>query len=186
MSVQVMGKTFGIRAGAYIIDSVIYVVANFAILFLVGMVLGIAFALSGREISVDGQAAQCLGLIVGLVRFPLYFTIFEWLYGATVGKLVLGIRVVKENGEPCDFRAAFIRALLRYIDGLLFGIPAYASMKAPLYQRIGDKSAKTVVVSAKEAIVQQHREWWWFLVAAGLYLTLDTIVTLFLVIAAIR
>ncbi len=180
------GKKFGIRAAAYIIDSVVYVVASFAIQFLVGIMLGIAFLLSGREFYIDEQSTQCLNLIVGLVRFALYFTIFEWLYGATLGKLVLGMRVVKKNGEPCDFGAAFIRALLRYVDGLFFGIPAYASMKAPLYQRIGDKSAKTVVFGAKETIIQRPHAWWWFLVATGLYLALDTIVTLFLGIAAIR
>jgi uncharacterized RDD family membrane protein YckC len=180
------GKKFGIRSAAYIIDSVVYTVASFVVQFLVIVMLGIAFALSGRELQFDEQSMQCLGMIVGLVRFTVYFTIFEWLYGATLGKLVLGMRVVKQNGEPCNFGAAFVRALVRYIDGLFFGIPAYATMKAPLYQRMGDKSAKTIVVGATGAIIQRPRDWWWFLVAAGLYLALDTIVALFLLIAVIR
>lgn len=180
------GKTFGIRAGAYIIDSVVYFVATFGVTISVSIALGIALALSGRQFYLDDQSTQCLSLAAGLVQFALYFVIFEWLYGATLGKLVLGMRVVQENGEACGLGAALIRAALRYIDGLFFGIPAYATMKAPLYQRIGDKAAKTVVVSAQGATIQQPREWWWFLVAAGLYVALDTVVTLFLLLAAIR
>jgi hypothetical protein len=47
--IQAAGKTFGIRAGAYTIDSVLYVVASLVIQFMVFFVIGIALAISGRE-----------------------------------------------------------------------------------------------------------------------------------------
>ena len=121
-----------------------------------------------------------------MVLSIVYFTIFEWLYGATLGKLILGLRVVKESGEPCDFRVSFVRALYRFIDGLFFGIPAYRSMKSPLYQRIGDKKAQTVVVGSKEPIIQAPRAWWWFLVATVLYLTTATVLVILLLGMALR
>jgi uncharacterized RDD family membrane protein YckC len=134
----------------------------------------------------DEESTQCLDIVTALIIGAVYFAVFEWLYGATPGKAVLGMRVVRENGEPCSLGPAFTRALLRYVDGLLFGLPALATMKEPLHQRIGDKAAKTVVVSAQDPIIQQPRAWWWFLVAAGLYLALDVIVTLFMSMVAIR
>jgi uncharacterized RDD family membrane protein YckC len=184
--IQAAGKTFGIRAGAHIIDLVLYVVASFAIQFMVGIIIGIALAISGREFYFDEESTQWLNFVIGLIIGAVYFAVFEWLYGATLGKVILGMRVIRENGEPCSFGPAFTRALLRYVDGLFFGLPALATMKAPLQQRIGDKAAKTVVVSAQDPIIRQPRAWWWFLVAAGLYLALDGIVTFFMSMAAIR
>jgi len=91
--------------------------------------------------------------------------------------------VIQENGAPCTLGAALIRGLLRFIDGLFFGVIAYTAMKAPRYQRVGDKSAKTIVVSAKQAMIQRPREWWWFLIASGLYLVLTSIVGLYQILA---
>lgn len=185
-SLQTEGKGFGVRVVAYIIDSVVYIVTGFAIQFFIGIVLGIALVLSGREFYIDEQSNLCLNLIVSLVLFTLYFIIFEWLYGATLGKLLLGMRVIQEDGKACSLGSAFLRALLRYIDGFFFGLPAYHSMKSPLYQRIGDKKAQTVVVGSKESIIQEPRAWWWFLVAAGLYLTIATVVAILQISMALR
>lgn len=184
--VQVEGKKFGIRALAYIIDLVIIYIGIYAISILVGLTVGIFLAITGREYEVLEESNQCLNLIIGIIQGTMHFTFFEWLYGATPGKLILGMRVVKETGEPCDFKAAFIRSLLRYIDGLFFGIPAYASMKPPLYQRIGDKDAKTLVVGSKDAIIRQRREWWWLLIAAALTITFTAIIALVEIASLIR
>jgi hypothetical protein len=59
-------------------------------------------------------------------------------------------------------------------------------MDKPLYQRIGDKSAKTIVVGSRDAIIQKPRAWWWFLIAAGIYLVLDAIWNVFLIVSLIR
>ncbi len=61
-----------------------------------------------------------------------------------------------------------IRGLYRLIDGLFFTIPAQMSMQYPLFQRLGDKKAKTVVVGARDPSFHQARAWWWLLVAAAL------------------
>lgn len=116
----------------------------------------------------------------------LYFAIFEWAYGATLGKLVLGMRVVQENGDPCSFGSAFIRGLLRYIDSLFFAIPAYTSMKHPFYQRIGDKAAKTIVIGSTDPIIRQPRAWWWFPIAGVAYFAFNILIVTFAVSTAIR
>jgi uncharacterized RDD family membrane protein YckC len=79
----------------------------------------------------------------------LYFTVMEGFLGATVGKFMTGIRVVKEDGSRLDFAAALIRNLLRLVDGLIvYLVAAIFVWTSPLKQRLGDRVAKTVVVTA--------------------------------------
>ncbi len=183
---QVIGKGFGVRAGAYVIDVIALWIITIMASFTIGITLGIVFMVIGRELAFAEQQWRGLDLLIGLVMSTLYFIVFEWLYGATPGKLILGMRVIMEDGRNCTFRAACIRALLRYIDGLLFGIPAYTSMKEPLLQRIGDKSAKTIVVGAKDSFIQHGREWWWFLLALGVYLGMAAMAALIQTLGMLR
>ncbi|HEU0291683.1 MAG TPA: RDD family protein [Anaerolineales bacterium] len=183
---QVIGKGFAVRAGAYILDVVFTWIITLVLSLVVGFLLGIILALAGREINFAQEQFRVLDLLIGLVTFTLYFMIFEWLYGATPGKVILGMRVVLEDGRPCTLGAALIRGLLRYIDGLFFGIPAYATMKEPLLQRIGDKAAKTVVVGAKDTFIQHTPEWWWLVIAAGIYLGIEIIASFIQTISLLR
>jgi uncharacterized RDD family membrane protein YckC len=184
-SLETQGKRFGIRAGAYVIDAIAFFVLTGIATFAVALSVTVVLSLAGREFYFE-ESSRCLDLLAGLVLSALYFASFEWLYGASLGKLLLGMRVVMESGEPCTPGAALIRAGLRYVDGLFFGIPAYATMKAPLYQRIGDKKARTIVVDSRDPVVRQWRAGWWFLLAATLYLALDSILSLLLLAPSVR
>ena len=185
-TVQVTGKGFGIRAWAYIIDVIVLWIITLGISFSVGIGVAIISQVSGREINLGTEPSTGWNLIVGVILSTIYFLIFEWLYGASPGKLFLSLRVVMEDGSPCTFNAALIRGLARYIDGLLFGLPAYSRMKAPLFQRIGDKPAKTLVVGSNDLFIQQARPWWWFLLALGVFLALHLLVSVIQIIALIQ
>jgi uncharacterized RDD family membrane protein YckC len=178
----VAGKRFGIRAGAYIIDYILFYVINYVNSFVVSIVIMFILAfITGQVPEVSEQDYRILDIIISIILFIIYFTVFEWLYGASPGKLILKMRVVMEDGSPCSLRAAIHRGVLRLIDGILFGLVAYENMKEPLYQRIGDKRAKTIVVGSRDGMIQQPREWWWFVIATGLFLAIQTIVNMFLV-----
>ncbi|WP_117238111.1 RDD family protein [Thermus sediminis] len=41
-----------------------------------------------------------------------YYVVFTALYGATPGKMLLGIRVVKTDGNPVDWLTAFMREVV--------------------------------------------------------------------------
>lgn len=166
------GKGFGIRTLAYVLDSVILYGVSQVIGIVAGVILGaVLIALTGDVPDVSQLSGlSAVDFITGLFNFTLYFTLFEWMLGASPGKLLTGLRVVSEDGTPCNLRGAFLRALLRFVDGLFFGIIAYASMKkTPLNQRLGDRSGKTVVVSAKDPGIREKRPFGWFFVAAGVY-----------------
>jgi uncharacterized RDD family membrane protein YckC len=167
------GKRFGVRAGAYIIDTVIINAASFAGGMAGVLMLSIVLAVAGRPlVPASTQQPQMLqGMLVGLALGILYFSIFEWLYGASPGKVILKLRVVREDGRRPGIGAALLRGLFRLVDGLLFGIPAALAMKGnPLRQRIGDRYAHTVVVGHRDPVIRQRRSWVWFAVASGLSL----------------
>ena len=72
----------------------------------------------------------------------------EAYVGWTVGKKILGMRVVDRLGSKIGFTKSIIRNLLRLIDGLptlnILGIILIIS--SPEGQRFGDRVAKTYVI----------------------------------------
>ena len=68
----------------------------------------------------------------------------EALAGRTVGKMILGLRVVRTDGGTPDTAALLIRNFLRVIDIFLIGMLFIAV--SPMRQRIGDVAAGTVVI----------------------------------------
>lgn len=174
-----LGKSFGIRAASYLVDIAIQTLVGFAVGFLVSFAIAFVYYVrhpSATAVFAEEYQPGWLLTVVGIVLLVLYFTLFEWLFGATPGKLMLGMRVVARDGGRCSAKAALARALMRYWDGLLFCIPALVSMKAPLFQRVGDKVAKTMVVGSGDTAIRESRHWGWFLAAGGLYTVLCLVV----------
>lgn len=80
----------------------------------------------------------------------LYNVAMELTVGATVGKLVVGVRVVMADGSKITPGASILRNLLRIVDWLPFFylVGAIAIWAGPRRQRIGDRAAKTAVIAA--------------------------------------
>jgi uncharacterized RDD family membrane protein YckC len=83
-----------------------------------------------------------------LVVFLLYFTLLEGYLGQTVGKMLLGIKVIREdNGEVPGLGSAALRTVLRLIDGIFGYLVGFiAVMASAKRQRLGDMAAHTLVV----------------------------------------
>jgi uncharacterized RDD family membrane protein YckC len=76
-----------------------------------------------------------------------YYTLCEAATGATLGKRMVGIRVVDEDGARVTFGAAVVRNLLRLVDCLFFYlVGAVFALTSPRGQRLGDRAAHTIVV----------------------------------------
>ncbi len=73
----------------------------------------------------------------------------EYLFGRTVGKRLMGLRVVLIDGRPLRFSNAFIRNLFRLVDEDLFFVGVMAIVWSPWAQRLGDMIAHTMVVDAR-------------------------------------
>ena len=99
--------------------------------------------------NVDAQIANPVYAQVWSIAMGVYIAhtmLLEILTGASVGKLLFGLRVVRLNGERPSTGAFFVRNLMRAVDfGLLF-VGAVMILMSPLRQRTGDLAAGTIVV----------------------------------------
>ena len=130
----------GPRAIAVIIDSLIFGV--FACCFFLALTLAL-----GGEFEETGGTAIAIQFLIGLVYYG-YFIIMEGTSGTTLGKRIMKLRVVKEDGSPISMGDSAIRNVLRVIDGILgYLVGAILIWTSPAKQRLGDRVAKTIVVS---------------------------------------
>ncbi len=184
--VEAEGKKFSIRALSYIIDYIITLIVFYAITFIISMIVAVIHIMSTGEAPIVLEQNNLMSFVWGFLMTLGYYLIFESLYGASPAKLILKMRVVMKNGDPCTFKAALIRGLLRIIDGFFFGLVAYKHMKAPSYCRIGDDSADTIVVDSKSPLISKNREWWWFAIASIITLVFFSIVSLITILQLVR
>lgn len=86
--------------------------------------------------------------VVYAVLIVLYYILLEGYLGQTVGKMLLGIKVIREdNGEVPGLGGAAIRTVLRLIDGLFSYLVAFVTVLiSGKNQRLGDMAAHTLVV----------------------------------------
>jgi uncharacterized RDD family membrane protein YckC len=125
-----------------------YLVTFCATIFF-AFLLGVASAVAHRPL---GALATKLGhmtvsgFVLALLGSVAYHTICEGIHGSTVGKRLLSMVVLREDGSPCRLLPAAIRSLGYFVDALFFGVIGYFAMqKSPQQQRHGDEWAHTVV-----------------------------------------
>ena len=83
-----------------------------------------------------------------------YAIALEWFWrGQTLGKRVLGLRVMDEQALRLEFSQIVVRNLLRIADSLpgLYLLGGVACTLSRKYQRLGDLAANTIVVRNVEA-----------------------------------
>jgi uncharacterized RDD family membrane protein YckC len=137
----------GRRIGAGLIDVAI-------VLLLVLLVGGIV----GNDTTADAPASARFGTLDRLLVLCLVFGYYwatETVWGQTIGKRVLAIRVVRADGGKAGVGAIFVRTLLRIVDSFpgfyIVGLIAVFAT-GPRRQRLGDMAAKTRVVAADAAL----------------------------------
>ena len=98
-----------------------------------------------------------LTAVIGLL---VYHVICASVSGTTLGKLVLSMQVVQDDGSPCRLKSAFIRELGFFADQLFFGVVGYAVMKDdPMQKRLGDDWAGTVVTKRAYLPTPAKHDW---------------------------
>jgi len=111
----------------------------------------------------DGRAIEVHQFGLNGIEFPFwlaftfaYFVLLEWRFAATIGKAIIGIRVVDADGQPPSFEKVLIRNAMRLIDAFPYFIPYLVGLIAlgetRGRQRLGDKTAGTMVVPKTELI----------------------------------
>jgi uncharacterized RDD family membrane protein YckC len=141
------------RAGSRVVALLLDVAVQAAILVILLplAVLGVQAAVPFSDAALV-QGVVLVGVILVLVGYPV---IFETLSGGrTLGKLALGLRVVRDDGGPIRFRHALTRSLVAVAvewPGLVLPpftwLASLTTMLAhPRGKRIGDLAAGTIVI----------------------------------------
>jgi uncharacterized RDD family membrane protein YckC len=146
------------RAGARVIDAGLLGIVGFALIlpFMIAAVGLSEPGSHGKDAAVwSGPAVFGWILVVAILPFA-YEAVQLALWGQTLGKRILGLRVIAENGSPVTPVQAVGRAAVNnvlYLFGCGVGtVMAYlwAIWDEPLHQALHDRLAGTVVVDDRE------------------------------------
>jgi uncharacterized RDD family membrane protein YckC len=135
---------FWIRAGAKIIDSLILGAIQMAVFVVFMIVTGVGGAITE---SAGSGPSDAVSLLIGLGAMVLwlfmivlsigYPTYFHGRYGATWGKMALGIKVVSPDGGNISYMRSFGRAFAEILSGMIlyigYIIAAFDSEKKSLH-----------------------------------------------------
>ena len=98
--------------------------------------------------------------VILVTTYLAYFFVQEGLWGATLGKRIFGLRVVRLDGGPAGWAASFWRTILRVLEVnpiLLGAVPGGLAVTwSKRRQRLGDMLAGTVVVRRAALIAAEH------------------------------
>ena len=147
--------SLGLRIPAALIDLILFCVIFFPTTYLVKGV----WILS----PIDHRWAYGLFItdplcLAFLVIMALYFILLEAYAGATIGKFIVGIRVIPKDEDPSasskpGLRRSIIRNLLRVVDSLptLFILGMILISKSSERARFGDEKAGTRVIKRQSS-----------------------------------
>ena len=130
--------SIGRRVSASLIDIFSY--------YLTGVVLGLFF--DTQDDGIFSYNLQGMGALISFGFMFFLWPISEGVWGQTIGKRFLDIRVVTKEHKPINLGQAFGRFFLGIIDCIfLTGIVVATINKNN--QRIGDAAARTFVIKSK-------------------------------------
>jgi uncharacterized RDD family membrane protein YckC len=143
------------RLRALLLDLVVFSI----LLSVVNFVYGVTQVTSGSP--PNGQPGSFFYTTVTAVAWPwlsllwmAYYIVPESLYGASLGKMVLGLCVVRVDGRPLSLGSILTRNVLRFVDVLpgFYLIGGLSVLATANSQRVGDRWAGTTVVARAHAL----------------------------------
>jgi uncharacterized RDD family membrane protein YckC len=149
---------FWLRFVAVIIDGLLLGSIQFiAIMPVLGLMgIGLATDIQNLETADETTMAPMIGQmmamagvtqIVFLTIQTLYYSFMESSkYQASVGKIVLGLKVIDMNGERLDFTKALVRNLCKIISSMILFIGYLMAAFTEKKQALHDMIASTLVV----------------------------------------
>jgi uncharacterized RDD family membrane protein YckC len=133
----------GTRIAAALID--------FVLLGVLFIIMAILFGDSNSRDNANGFSISLTGapFILYILIVLGYYFVMESQTGKTVGKMIMGLRVVPVEGE-LTAQKVLIRTVLRIVDALPFFYVAgfIVMVTSARKQRIGDMAAGTMVIKA--------------------------------------
>ncbi|MGN8647172.1 RDD family protein [Gracilibacillus sp. HCP3S3_G5_1] len=159
VSLQFQLAGLGSRSAAQLIDYTIIFLTQFSIILLLffGFNNSISDLFSGH---LESILLAIIIIVIFLLQFG-YFIFFEYFWGGrTIGKRILGIRVIQENGHNITFLSSIIRNFIRLIDMLpgAYAVGIIMIFFHSKHKRLGDITAGTIVVHERRKKSQSALE----------------------------
>lgn len=134
--------------GLHVVSAVIDVIVS-ALVLLAGIWFTVVVATDTALVSVGITVSATVAFLV------LPATVETLTRGRSLGKLVTGLRTVRDDAGPISFTHAFVRALVGLVETWLFyGVPAFISgLVSRKGKRLGDYVAGTYVIRARFKLV---------------------------------
>ena len=163
---------WGRRAAARIIDQLYFLLVGGGTGLVIGITLGLlelgGFIEPGWENRLESDI-PLLDNILGMIGLMALHTCTEFIHGASLGKLLLGLRVLGRDGRQPTLAGAFVRQLAYPIDAFFFGLVAYRFMSSSRWeQRLGDRWGRTIVVRINSLPHSHRRSGLQFVLGLGL------------------
>lgn len=144
---EVVYAGFWKRVAAYLIDYVILTVFAMIVGAIVGLGIGGATGFAGGSATTAGVASQLAGALLG---FCIGLVYYGWFHassgGATPGKMAIGIKVVRSNGERISLGRSIGRYFATILSGLILVIGYLMAAFTERKQALHDMICDTVVV----------------------------------------
>lgn len=147
VSLQFSIAGIGSRAAAFIVDQLFLILLNglifLALYFLLESDLELMMLFNGFETFI------AVVIVITFVLNTGYFLVLEYFWGGrTIGKRMLGLRVIQDNGHSITLLSSFIRNFLRLVDSLpaAYFVGMLLAFFHPKHKRLGDLAAGTIVV----------------------------------------
>jgi len=149
----------GSRLVAAVLDLVLQLIVLWIVLIVDGVTAG----------GSDDASVTALVIVELVLIFGGYPIVCEWLSrGRTLGKLALGLRVVRDDGGPIAFRHALVRGLSSLVlekpgitGGLTAGVGLITAIFSEQDKRIGDMLAGTFVLNERSGTSRRPPTYYW-------------------------
>lgn len=151
-------RVTGRRIAAFLVDNVVMVALislSAAPYLLLLLSLDPAFYEGAPAVVLVAMVTTLFALIVMLGITLGYYALLEGYRGQTIGKMIFGLKVVREDtGAVPGPKAATLRALMLLLaDAQLLGIVGLISiLVTEKHQRIGDMAAGTLVIRRERRV----------------------------------
>jgi uncharacterized RDD family membrane protein YckC len=147
-------RSVGVRFVALLIDVIVagIIASVFASPLQTPVFNSVNFTNGTFNVSSAANPLSGVGSVISALVVLFYFTLLLGAYGQTAGMVAMKIKVVKEDGSKISYVDALVRSLLLIIDAIPWIIPfllgAILIWTSDTKQRIGDRMAHTVVITA--------------------------------------
>ncbi|MCB1227839.1 MAG: RDD family protein [Verrucomicrobiales bacterium] len=128
----------------YLIDLVVYQL-------IAEVVIQLVFQSGLFDLHIEILETQIYGFLIAIAVMVAYYAILEYSFGASIGKLITGTRVITSNGEPLGIGQIVGRSFARLIPFELF---SFFGTKPRGWH---DSLSQTLVVDVRKPQQQRYR-----------------------------